>query len=802
MFSNYLKISLRNLAKHKVFSFLNIFGLALSMTVCLLFMTMIKDAHSYDRFHPEADRTYRILTEALRKDGGTESYASSPFPVSQSLKEEYSQIELWTPLVNQFGGEVLGREGNLYLQGLYTDNTFFEMFGFTLAAGDPEAALSEPYSIVLTKDWAKKLFNQDDDYDQLLGKTIDMPAYDVQFKITGVLNAFPGKTHLEFDALGSLATQFALEKLPDASPVTSEWRDYYSTYNFIRLKPGAEYSESESALVDIAKHKLAGLELESRDKGYRYTLQALNDITPGRALSQGMGRGLPAIFLWFLTALGLIIMFTACFNYTNLTVARSLIRTKEVGVRKVLGAKRSQVFWQLIGEAVMTSLLSLLLSVTFVKLLVSINFIDVADAMQSADWKLYGMFLVFAIAVGFIAGALPATALSKTSPLQVLQKFQNIRFIHRLGLRKALLSFQFTVTLVFLFLMTMVWRQVDYGMKLNFGFDQPQTLLVEMSGVPYSKLASAFSNVSGVEKISAISHSMGTWQDSYVDVRSDSVTEKTGARDYVIDHNYLDHFSIKLASGENFPENPSQQHELFVIVNERFCTQFKLGDANTAVGKTVMLGDSTQVIVRGVVEDFFFKPSTYAIEPLVLRYDLNQVRMMNVKLSSEDIPLTLAALERTWNEIEKAQPLSSQFYDVTVRQNYEGYMSTAWMVGFLGTLGMVIACLGLLGMAIYTVETRAKEVGIRKVMGAKFKDIVVLLSKGYFIVLLIAIGIAVPISFFIGLQVLQEFAQRVPWSVYVFVPGALTILLFAGLTIGSQAIKAALANPGTSLRSE
>ncbi len=802
MLSNYFKIALRTLVKHKAFSFINIVGLALSMTVCLLFMSMINDAHSYDRFHPEAKRTYRIITEALRKDGGSESYASSPFPVGRSLSEDYSQVELWTPLVNRFSGEVQGKEDELYLQGLFTDNTFFEMFGFTLAAGDPKAALSEPYSVVLTKDWAQKLFDQDDNYGELIGKTIAMPAYETSFKITGVLNAFPGKSHLEFDALGSLATQLALEKEPDANLTSTEWRDYYATYNFVRLKDAAKVSESEHALDDIAQHKLAGLELESRDKGYRYSLQALNDITPGRILSQSMGRGLPALFLWFLSALGLIIMLTACFNYTNLTVARSLIRAKEVGVRKVLGAKRSQVFWQLIGEAIMTSLISLGLSLTLVRLLVSVNFIDAADAMQSADWKLYGMFLLFAIGVGFIAGVLPAAALSKTSPLQVLQKLQNIRLIQRIGLRKVLLSFQFTVTLVFLFLMTLVWRQVDYGMKLNFGFDQPQTLLVEMGGVSYSKLSAAFANVSGVENVSAISHSMGTWQDSYVDVRTDSITERTGARDYIIDHNYLDHFSIKLTAGENFPENLSQQHELFAIVNEIFCAQFKLGDPSEAIGKTLTLGDSTHVIVRGVVEDFFFKPSTYAIEPLVLRYDLNQLHMMNLELSSEDIPLTIAALERTWSEIEKSQPLSSQFYDVTVRQNYEGFMSTAWMVGILGVLGMVIACMGLLGMAIYTVETRTKEVGIRKVMGAEFKDIIVLLSKGYFIVLLIAIAIAAPLSFLIGGLVLQEFAQRAPWSIYVFLPGVVAILVFAGLTIGSQTFRAALSSPVESLRSE
>jgi putative ABC transport system permease protein len=769
-------------------------------------MYIIRDAHSYDTFHPESERTYRIITEALRKAGGEESYASSPFAVGRTLTDDYSQVEMWIPLVNNFGGEVESKPDNIYVRGLYTNSHFFEMFGFTLATGDQDLAFTEPYTVVLTEDLAKRLFHIETNFESLIGKFIEVGGYDTPFRITGVLHPFPGKTHFQFDALVSLETVYAMEKMPDANQMTTEFRDYYSTYNFVRLKEGASVHETESALADISQHKLAGLELESRDRGYNYTLQRLDKITPGRNLSQSMGNGLPAIVLWFMTILGAIIMLTGCFNYTNLTIARSLVRAKEVGVRKVLGARRSQLFWQLIGESMLTSFLSLAFSYAVLKVIKvvaeSVGILDMTQPMNNEDLTLYGLFIAFATVVGFIAGALPAAALSRTSPVVILQKFQNVRMMQRVGLRKVLLGFQFTVTLVFLFLMTIVWRQVNHGLKLNFGFDQPQTLLVEMSGVPYEKLSTAFSQVSGVEKISAISHSMGTWQDSYVDVRSDSITEKTGARDYFIDHHYLDHFNIELIAGEDFPENLQQQQELFAIVNETFCRQYKLGDPKSAVGKPLVLGDSTQVVVRGVVKDFFFKPSTYSIEPLILRYSPRHLTMMNVKLSGTDMPMTLAALERTWNEIEKEQPLSSQFYDVTVRQNYQGFLTTAYTVGFLGTLGMIIACLGLLGMAIYTVESREKEVSIRKVMGAGFKDIVFLLSKGYLWVLLISISLAVPLSFFLGSQALRDFAQRVPWSPLAFIPGILAIFFFAGLTIGSQTMRAAFSDPVEALRNE
>ncbi len=803
MIQNYLKIALRNLLRHKTFSVINIFGLALSMSICLLIIMLVRDAHRYDRFHPEGERVFRVLTDAQRKVGRSESYASSPYTVAKALREEHPDVELWTPLVRTFGGQLKTGNRSFNFSGMFTDGSFFDMFGFELTSGDPETALNEPYAVVLTSELATRLFGDNDP----LGETLEAPGYAKPFRVTGVLRPFPGKTHLEFTALGSLATQLAEEKLPDAPQVSENWQNYYSSYNFVRLKTRAGKTTAETALATIVEKKYAGLELESRDAGYRFRLQPLDDITPGGMLSNSMGRGMPEFLVWFFSVLGAIVMLSACFNYTNLTIARALVRTREVGVRKVLGASRRQVFGQFIGESVVLALVALVAGYGLMKLVKprfeQLSITEALDVRVQEDAVLFGQFVLFAVLVGILAGVLPAFTLSKTSPLAVLQKLQNVQFIRRIGLRKTLLVVQFTVTLVFFIIVTIVWRQVDHLIVSNFGFDKPHTLLVQLREQPFDRASAALAQVSGVGNLSGISIPMGTWSDGSDDVRTHAEAERVGVRDYFIDHRYLDHFGINLAAGEPFPENPAQQCELFAIVNTLFVKQFKLGEQpGDAIGKSILVGDSLQLTIRGVTEDFPFKPGIYAPEPLLLRYNPSAWQVLNLDIAAGDPAPVLAALERSWKKLEPDQPFEAGFYDETVRGLYAEMLDLGRIVGFFGLLGMIIACMGLLGMAIYTVESRSKEISIRKVIGASPRDIVLQLSKGYLVLFGIAVLIAVPACYLLGSQGLQIFADRIPLSAAVFLPGVLLLLVVAGITVGSQTVWAALSSPVQPLRSE
>ena len=802
MITNYIKIAIRNILKNKAFAFINIFGLALSLSVCLLVILLIQDSYTFDTFHPEEDRIYRLTTTAIRKAGGEEKYATSPFLVGKTLAEQSSHVEEWTPLMSTFNCTVLQKGNRISGRGLFTDASFFEVFGFELESGDIAEALTDPYSIVLTHNLAKKLFQERDP----MGATLELPAYEQPFKVTGVLKAFPGKTHLEFQALGSLVTQQTIDQQANANNFSGNILNYYSTYNFVRLNKGANIDQVTATLSDIAQNSYEGLTLETRDKGYKFDLQALNDITPGPVYSNNMGRALPVQALWFFSVLSIIVILSACFNYTNLTIARSLTRAREVGIRKVLGASSRQVFAQFMCEASIMALCALGLAFLFLELTIpmfnSIQSLSQMDInLQITSYSL-GLFFLFTLMIGAVAGFLPSAFLSRFSPLVILQQLNSIRLFRRIGLRKVLLVFQFAISLVFILVLTIAWKQVNFAVQKNFGADQRHVVNVATQNNDFENLRTVFGALSQVENTSGVSHLMGTWQDRSADVKVLEGDEARQVRDYGVDHQYIDFYDVELLAGESFTENTIQQQELYAVVNERFISDFELGTPEEAIGKTIYVQDSIQLSILGVTNNFLFKPIAYNIEPLLLRYQPENLRYLSLSLQSEDLLSTVAALERTWKKVDASTTLSYEFYDEAVKRNFAEIKDMANVMGYFGFLGLVIACLGLLGMAIYSVETKAKEISIRKIIGASSIDLIRQLSKGYFWLLVIACVLAIPLSILVGQQILQTFAFSIPLNLWVFIPGVLGLFILGLLTVGSQTIRAALANPVDNLRNE
>lgn len=796
---NNIKIALRNLWKHKTFSAINLLGLALSMSVCLFILLLIQDAFSYDRFHPRKENIYRVVTSAHRINGNSEDYATSPYPFGYVAQEQLSQVELWTPLIARFSGTMQTPNKHLDFGGLFNTPSFFNMFGFKLE-GDPKEALSAPYNLVLTDKMALKLFGDRN----VIGRIISIPGYSQDFRITGVLYPSPGKSHLDFDALASVATMETENKSKGDVSGVDNWKDYYSTYNYIRLEDGADFQKVQGEMNDVARPHYAGLSLESRDANYSFSLQPLSEITPGRVLSNQMGKGMPLFLVWFLSGLGLIIVLAAIFNYTNLTIAQALVRVKEVGVRKVMGASMRQVFWQFIGESVIMSWLALILGYSLMQLVKGafnqLSITELLDMDLHENGQVYLLFILFSTLVGILAGLLPALTLSKTKPIAILQRAVSYPLMKRMGLRRILLVTQLSFTLLFMILVTISWKQVQYALRVNFGFDRPQTLLVDLQDQPYGKAALALNQVPGVGAYTGISIPMGTWMDASEDVRTASDKEKRGVRDYFIDDAYLDYFHLPLIAGKAFQDNPAQQKEAFAIVNESFVRQFELGDPHEAIGKPLILGDSTMVSILGVVGDFPFKPANYKMEPLLLRYDPGRIGYLMLDINSKDVPATLLALGSAWKKLDDQNQFSGEFYDQTIRSNFNNLMDLTRIVALFAILGLIITSMGLMGMAIYNVETKAKEVSIRKLLGATSGEIIVFLSKGYVYLIGVALIIAIPVGIILGAQLLQLFVDRIPWGINVFLPGVLIVTVITLGTIGTQTWKAAFRNPVDSLR--
>ena len=479
---------------------------------------------------------------------------------------------------------------------------------------------------------------------------------------------------------------------------------------------------------------------------------------------------------------------------------------KEIAMRKVVGSSRKHIFLQVVLESVITSLLALVLAFVLLQYLIpqfaGLSLISATDISFKTDAIMIMFFIAFAIVLGSIAGLLPATVLSRIRPLMLLQKLQNLKIFRHLGLRKALLVIQFTISLVFIGLVTIIYKQTEYGIGINFGTKQANIFNINLQGLTFEKATGEFSKIAGVEKISAISTLMGSYADWGDDVRISKEKDPVPVREYFTDENYISNFDLQLVAGENFPANRTQKYEKYAIVNEKFVERFKLGSPMDAVGKTIIVGDSTELTIKGVLKDFLFKPANYVLEPMLLRYNPENWLILNLSITSGSTMQTTAQLEAAWKKIDPYHTFRGRFYDDEVQIIFAGYRDMVWMIAFIGMLGITIACLGLLGITIFTIQSKTKEISIRKIIGASSISLLRLLSRSYMQVILIAILAAIPITALLANKILESISQRIAIGPGLFVPGVLAIILLSLITIGSQILKAIMANPVKSLRTE
>ncbi|HRI60783.1 MAG TPA: ABC transporter permease, partial [Saprospiraceae bacterium] len=770
MLSNDVKIAWRNFRKYKFFSALNVIGLALSMSASLLIITIVRNQFGYDKFHPAPERTYRLVTEAIRKEGGSEKYASTPYPLGTALRNDFAVAEAVTSLgLRAPNGDVTVAGRTLQIRSLYADPAFFHVFGFQLEAGNTATALTEPFSMVLTKETAIKFFGNENPLD----KTLDIRGYG-QFKVTGILQKIEHKTHFDFEALASGSTMLSLEKelTPEeaASAVSGDWTNYYATCNYVLLRPGKSKADLEVVLDEIASTRYAGMTLETRDKGYRFQAQSLSNISPApEPLSQSSDRALPMFLIWGLLGFVVLLTIFPCLNYANLTIARALVRAKEVGIRKVMGAKRGELMRQFLTEAILTTCIALVLawllrfplSSLITKLIPSeLLQSDLYNPLQE-DLVTWSAFAAFALFTGLIAGWLPARYLSRFRPDTALRDVSKIRLFSRLTLRKAMIVTQFTISLIFVIVVASMWGQLDYAMQTEYGFNKENIVEVRLQGQEYQALAAEIARDHRVLQVSASSHTVGTREDYSVDFRKSRDGDPLEMRNFFVDQNYIPNHGLQLITGKNFPADANPNRQQFVILNEKAVEFLGFGTPQDALGKTLWLNDSTEVAVHGVVKNYHFRPLTYSIGPLALLYAPRYFSQLDVRLAAGDPAGVLANIEGIWKKFDPVHDMEHAFLDQKLRDCYTEMKMMTSMVGFFGLLAISIACLGLLGIVTFTVETRGKEISIRKVIGASVADLTLLLSRNFLVLLGIAIVIALPVGYFLANQLLQFFAYRI-----------------------------------------
>jgi putative ABC transport system permease protein len=811
MIGNYFRVGIRNMLKHKGFSLINTLGLAMAMSICMLIILMLADEKRYDQFNEGKDRTYRILSD--KPEFGS-PYATSPVPLAAELRNNYPAIEATSRLMMGVGGDAIYNQKSVEMRGFFADTSFFRIFSFVLEKGDRVTALSMPHSVVITSAVAHQLFNDEDPIGKSIefvdrglnylgGENAPVPVKWGNFTVTGVIADKNYKSHLRFDALVSSPSIQALSLEKKIGDPGSNWEDYYKCYTYVLMKPGKSSRELEASLNSVVSHKYAGLKDFA---GFKLTGQPLTGITPGILLGNTPTISLPMIAYYFLSLLALIIMISACMNYINLSVARALTRAKEIGIRKVGGALRKDLILQFLSESVLTALFALVLSAVML-LLIRYAFINFW-VNQYLDFDLRGnvwvyiVFILFALLIGLAAGLYPALYLSRFQPIKAL----NLKGMRpgKLVMRKVLSVSQFVVSLFFIITSILIFKQFRKFLEFKYEFNTKNIVNVDLQTNDYKKVAAAFNSVSGVSGVSACEYIPGTGRSEGINLsKRDDKEEFKGLMLLQTDENFISNMGLKLIAGRNLPA-AGNAADKYIVVNEAAVKEFGYGSSADIVGRLfrVKENDSTTLEVIGVVQNFHVRllMDDDKIAPLVLQNQPAHFQYVNVKISSPDFRGTIAKLQDSWKSIDAAHPLKYVFFNEQLAATSQGIFDIVSILGYLAFLAVTIACLGMLGMATYTTERRMKEVGIRKVLGAEDRSIVLLLSREFLRILAIAILIAVPLSYFANHMWLRKFPNRVDFGMGTIFSGVLVLLILGLLTIGSQTIRAARKKPVDAIR--
>jgi putative ABC transport system permease protein len=820
MFKNYIKIAWRNVMKSKLFSFINIFGLAVGLTCCMLITLFILNETSYDAYQKNSDTIYQVGTE-FEGLGNFKKLPNTPAALGEMMKDAFPEIVQTVRLAVLYSedktllqyNEKDGTAKSFYeTKGLLADSTFFRMFTYNFIEGNPITALDAPNTIVLEDDIAKKLFGNQ----PALNKVIHVSSStngDHDFQVTGVFKPINKPSHIDgrffMSMMGGNVADFI--KRQSSNLATN---NIFFTY--LKLKPGASYEKLQSKFPSFIQ-KYAGKDLKAVGFYKKQFLVPLKKIHLDEDVKSNITPGGSATYLYILASIALFILLIACINFMNLATAQSSKRSSEVGIRKVLGAEKKSLVTQFLGESVLMSMLALILAFVFAELLLPL-FNSVADknlALTFSDHTLLiASFVALAVITGLIAGSYPAFYLSSFKPVKVLKgKFSNS--FSAVALRKGLVIFQFIISVVLIIASVVIAKQMKFLRSADLGFDQNQQVVIPLRSSNAKKMFTSFKNEllkqSGVDKVGGSSFYPGisNVSDNIFYTDGGSMEQGKDIEMNYIDPGLLQTLGIKQVAGrlyspEYYTEDTTGAGA--IIINQTAVKTLGFANAEDAVNKNLHNNFNSHTYnykIVGVVKDFHFEDLHVPIRPY--GFQLNNPALFNymiVHVKSANINGALKSIKDTWHSLNPGEPFDYSFLDKDFQKNYEAENRLADIVGDFTVIAILISCLGLFGLATFSAEQRIKEIGVRKVLGASVSSIVTLLSKDFLKLVIVSVIIASPIAWFVMNKWLESFAYRTNISWAVFVITTIAALLIALITISFQAVKAAMANPVESLRSE
>lgn len=802
MIKNYFKIAWRSLSKQKGFSFINIFGLATGMACSLLIFLFVKDETSYDRFHHDASQIYRVVKDFVNDDGSRLPDATTPPALAPAMQKDIPEVAITTRVFPGWGANFLIKYGDKKINEdkLYrVDSSFFDVFTFPFVHGNAKDAFKEVQSIVLTESSAKRYFGNDNP----VGKTLQIDRLG-NLMVTGVIKDVPHASHFHFD--------FLISTRKFGGNIDANW-GFYNFYTYAKLKPNSDITAFTKKVQDVYKSN-------TTDGANIFYVQPLTDIHLTSNLKWELEPNSDKLYVYVFTIIGIFILLIAGINYVNLATAKASVRAKEIGVRKVTGALRSSLIGQFLVESVITCLLAAMIAVIFAQLLLPVaNALTLKQLTVIGNPGVLGYMLVGVLLLGIIAGFFPAIYLSSFKPIAVLKGLK-VSEKGTLSLRKTLVVVQFTISIVLIIGVLIISQQMRYLQSAKLGLNKEQVMVVKNADAMTAAERNVFQNtvlqVQEVKKVATADGVVGgqNWTNS-MSVKGAQNSQLVNFLN--VSYDFLDVLGIEMKEGRSFssqfpadtlnngiPGGPLEQTIGSIILNETAVKD--LAVTPPAVGKQILWDSDADtmyyVTIVGVAKDFHFTSLRNEIKPFAFVNNSNRAANFTIKLSVDNVQGSLAQIENTWKKFLAGRAFEYYFLDETYAKLYQSEERFQKVFISLVILGIIIACLGLLGLATFAAQQRVKEIGVRKVLGASVFNVVSLLSKDFLKLVLIALVLAVPIAWYLMSEWLKDFAYRINIEWWIFLVAAIIAIIIAFITISTQAIKAAISNPVKSLRTE
>lgn len=787
MIKNYLVVAFRNIFRNKLFSTVNILGLAFGMCSALLIFLWVNDELNYDHFHTKIDRLYRVMENQQYTDGRLYTFSSTPGPMAPYIKEKFPEIELATRFTWNANNLFQNKEKSFYEEGRYADQDFIEMFSFDLEKGDVKTALKTKNSIVISKKMAEKYFGNEDPIGKLLTMNMQDP-----FTVTGVLKDIPKNSSLQFQYL--IPFQYFWDE-------NKSWLDDWGNNNirtFIMLKEKTDAAAFQKKFEDEIK-------LHEEDTNVKLFIQPYGDMYLHSEFENGVlvGGRIDYVRIFFIVAIFVLVI--ACINFMNLSTAQATKRAKEVGLRKVIGAVPRQLFRQFMGESFVTVFISAAVAVLAALLLIPIfnEITGKALSLNLLDFKILMIFMVIVLFTAIVAGSYPSIFISEFKPVEVLKG--QLKSGRRAGVfRKALVVVQFSLSIILIISTAVVFRQMSFMENRNIGFDRENVFYAWMEGdvnKNFETVRNRLMESPGIESVTASAQlpiDIGNSTSSLVWEGKDP-NERILFSNITVDADFVQTLKMEMVEGRPFDRNQISDTSNY-IVNEKAAEKFNFKSGTTA-GQELTMWDRKGKII-GVVKDFNFGSLHNPIDPLILMVKPEWLSCMLVRAKPNETEAAIKSLESIWKEYAPGYPFRYSFLNQDWENFYRAESQRGKVFNTLAVLSIFISCLGLFGLSAFSAERRTKELGIRKVLGASVPKLVQLMNKEFAVLVLIASCIGCPIGWYIMNEWLQGYAYHVDVGVITLAVAAGVCLLIAVGTVSYHSLRVASTDPVKSLRYE